>query len=193
MCSKCFGGKAARLKATARRRKTRVPKRAILLSMKEKRLKRRARALRLFPWICTGLIVGLIYGSMYTVMQQDLRLGANDPQIQLAQDAAAQLTQGKSKAAVLPTMRVDLDKSLAPAVIIYGSTGRPLAGNGYIGGSLPDFPRGALQSNDATAYHAVTWQPNKNLRLAVVIVKAGDNYVLSARSLAEVERRASLL
>ena len=68
------------------------------------------RALNVWVPIAVALtgLCGVVYGSV----QQDLRQGANDPQIQMAEDAAASLAAGAVPNSVVPTSQVELSSSL---------------------------------------------------------------------------------
>ncbi len=45
-----------------------------------------------------------------------------------------------------------------------------------------------LTDSKNKAYNEVTWEPKKNVRIAAITVAAKDYYVLSGRSLREVEK-----
>lgn len=130
-------------------------------------------------------IVVVIFGTLYAVVQQAQRNDANYPQIQIAEDTAADLNHAQA-----PTVYgdVDMQTSLASFTIIYDKAGRVVVGSGYIKGKVPKAPLGILTAAKGHEYHAVTWQPEKNVRLAAVSVAAKDYYVLSGRSLREVEK-----
>lgn len=115
-----------------------------------------------------------------------LRSSANDVGIQTAQDATAALNNNASPQGLVAG-HVDLQKSLAPFIIIYDKLGEAVAGNGYIGNEIPTIPFGVLNASKNTAYHAVTWQPQSAIRLASVSVKANDFYVVAGKSLKQVE------
>jgi hypothetical protein len=142
---------------------------------------------RLFPWL---MIVGLLvvmFGTMYVAVQQSQRSDANSPQIQLAEDAATALNLGDSPAAVIGST-VDMSKSLAPFMIVFDKSGKAVAGSGYLDGTVPKVPVGVLTASKGKDYHAVTWQPQPGVRIAAVTVSAKNYYVLSGRSLTEVEK-----
>ena len=121
--------------------------------------------------------------------QQILRMNANDPQVQLAHDAAVQLEDGKTVENVVGTDNVNLAQSLASFVIIYNKSGDPVAGSGYLDGAWPKVPLGVLKAAEGQSDNRVTWQPQSDVRLASVTVAAKNYYVLSGRSLREVENR----
>jgi hypothetical protein len=141
---------------------------------------------KLFPWCGAAVILLIIFGTMYTVVQQAQRRAANYPQIQIAEDTAAALNQRVKPAALVPG-KVSLNTSLAPFTIIYDKAGQVVGGSGYLNGRVPTVPYGVLQAANNQAYHFVTWQPQADVRIAAVTVAANNYYVLSGRSLKEVE------
>jgi hypothetical protein len=143
---------------------------------------------KLLPLLVVLAVVTIIFGTIEVTVQQSLRMGANDPQIQLAEDAASALNDGASPLSLVQS-KVDINKSLAPFVIIYDKSGHVVSGNGYLNGRLPTIPIGALTSSRGQDYSFVTWQPQNDVRLASVSVAANNYYVMSGRSLKEVEKR----
>jgi hypothetical protein len=139
-----------------------------------------------FPWFGAAVVLIIIFGTMYGVVQQAQRHAANSPQIQIAEDTAAALNKG-TKPAALAAGKVSLNASLAPFTIIYDKSGRIVAGNGYLDGRVPSVPYGVLRAANNQAYHFVTWQPQDGVRIAAVTVVADNYYALSGRSLKEVE------
>jgi hypothetical protein len=53
-------------------------------------------------WLPLAAVTTLLCGLVYLAVQQSLRQGANDPQIQMAEDAAAALVAGSTPESVLP-------------------------------------------------------------------------------------------
>ncbi len=136
----------------------------------------------------------LICGVIYAVAQQSLRLGANDPQIQLAEDAATALGESSLPEEVVSDQTVDAAKSLAPFIMIYGNDGKPVISDATFGGKDLTVPAGVLEDAKLHGQSRVTWQPTPGLRFAAVAVRSGgnyDGYVVAARSLREVEVRES--
>jgi len=138
--------------------------------------------------VATGL-----FGLVYVVVQQDLRSGANDPQEQLARDAAIRLDGGASPATVVGSTTVDIANSLAPFIVVYSSTANVLATDGVLDGKAPMLPTGVLDSATRTGRDAVTWQPREGVRVATVTIPWSGGTVISGRSLRLVEDRESTL
>ena len=148
---------------------------------------------KLVPWFGTlGLLI-VIFGTIYTVVQQSQRLAANNPQIQLAEDTASLLQGGAMPSDVIRSeiqvpSHVDLRASLAPFIVIYDKYGNPVAGTGYLNGRLPAVPVGVLTTAEGKDYHFVTWQPADSVRIAAVTTAAGKYYVLCGRNMRETEK-----
>jgi hypothetical protein len=113
----------------------------------------------------------------------------NDPQIQMAWDAAYALDHGKTIEEVVPAEGIDMDRSLAPFYIIYNSAEQPVAGSGSLNDSLQTVPNGVLDFAKENRENRLTWQPQPGTRIAAVIVPYKDGFVLAGRNMREVEAR----
>ncbi|HEX9094396.1 MAG TPA: hypothetical protein VF902_10500 [Coriobacteriia bacterium] len=140
-------------------------------------------------------VSGVCFFTMVAV-QQSYRQGANDPQIQLAEDAAARLTAGEAPKSVVGSGQVDVAASLAPWVVVYGADKAPVAWSGVLDGKAARPPVGVLDAAAVSGRNAVSWQPRPEVRAAIVAVpvKGGaGGFVVAGRSLREVEVRESLI
>lgn len=146
---------------------------------------------------CVAVILTVIFGTIHVAVQQNERQSANDPQIQMAEDAAAALSAGKSTASVVTSApSVDLAKSLAPFLIIYDASGKAVAADAILESKIPTPPVGVFTYVEKNGEDRITWQPSTDVRIASVIVRSsGTNpmFVLAGRSLKEVEKREQSL
>ena len=140
-------------------------------------------------WLPFAVMVTAFSMLVYATVQQVYRQDANDPQIQMANDAADALNSGSSVESVVPQEKVFFAKSLAPFYVIYNLDGKPVAGSGILDGNLPEIPKGVLDNAKQIGENRRTWQPNDNVRIAAVIVPYKDGFVLAGRNLREVEAR----
>jgi len=143
-------------------------------------------------WLPLACVVTALAGLVYLSVQQTLRLSANDPQIQLAEDAGAALATGQPPQSVLPGAPVDLATSLRPFVIVLRDSGELVASSATLHGQSPVIPAGVLAYVREHGEERVTWQPEVGVRSAAVVVRyAGPQpgFVLAGRSLREVEYR----
>lgn len=115
-------------------------------------------------------------------------MGADEPQISMAQDTAKLISSGKNPNELANGV-IDMSNNMAPFIIIYDNFGKVIAGNGYLDSSIPQVPIGVLSAADNQKQNVVTWQPKKGVRIASVSVKVENYYVLSGRSLEKVENR----
>jgi sensor histidine kinase regulating citrate/malate metabolism len=143
-------------------------------------------------WLLIAIIVTGLSGLLYAVVQQDIRHTADDPQIQMAEDTAARLANGQQVQNVVPAEKVDIAKSLAPYIIVFDTSGKPIASSAQLDGQTPTIPSGVFDYVRQNGEDRLTWQPQPGVRSAVVVTQfQGPNsgFVLAGRSLREVEKR----
>ena len=145
-----------------------------------------------FHAVLLGVVGTMLALTICITMQQALRMGADDPQKQLAGDAAAELEQGADAAAIVGDRRIDPQRSLSPFIIVLNDAGQPVASSVTLNGATPVPPSGVLEYVRQHQVDVLTWQPRRGVRIAAVIRRiAGDHagFVLAGRSLEEVENR----
>lgn len=139
-------------------------------------------------WLPTAVAVTGVAALAYGAVQQDLRQSANDPQVQMAEDVAAELDAGASPTALLSSTPVNLARSLAPYVMVFDATGNLMASSVQLHGAQPPFPTSVF--NDArNGRDSITWQPESGVRSAVVVEPWRGGFVVAGRSLRLVEER----
>jgi hypothetical protein len=148
----------------------------------------------LIPWVLAGLLSTVVIGTGYGMVQHTLRSGANDPQIQMVEEAVTALQAGERPETVVGTTEVNLDQSSAPFLIVYNESYGIAASGAKLSGSDLVIPQGVLVYAREHGTNAITWQPKADTRLATVaMATTGDHplYVVAARSLRHVEQRES--
>ncbi len=143
-------------------------------------------------WLLVAIVLTGLIGLVYVAVQQDLRQGANDPQIQMAEDALAKLANGQSVQNVVPSEKVDIANSLAPYLIVFDANGNPIASSAQLDGQTPTIPSGVFDYVRQNGEDRFTWQPQTGVRSAVVVTQykgSNSGFVLAGRSLREVEKR----
>ena len=78
-------------------------------------------------WLPLAVLTFAFSGLVYLAVQQDLRIGANDPQIQMAEDTASAIAGGANPASLVPSSDIEIATSLAPFVIVFDETGNIIA------------------------------------------------------------------
>ena len=142
-------------------------------------------------WLPFAIVISVFCALAYATVQQSLRQGLNDPQIQMAEDAAYALNNGATINSLIGDSKVEMSRSLAPFVDSYDSNGNVVAGSGLLNGQLPDYPKGALDNAKQNGENRVTWQPDANVRIASVVVPYNNGFVMAGRNMREVEQRES--
>jgi hypothetical protein len=87
-------------------------------------------------WLPIATAVTALCGLVHLAVQQELRQSANDPQIQLAQDAADAFARGGTADGVVPRSEIDVARSLAPFMIVYDDQGEAVASSGILHGQI---------------------------------------------------------
>jgi hypothetical protein len=143
-------------------------------------------------WLPIAIVVSALAGLLYVAVQQAIRSAANDPQIQLAEDAATTLNNGGTIQSVVPARKVDIATSLARYIIVFDASGTPVASSAQLNGQTPTIPSGVFDSVRHNGEDKITWQPQPGVRSAIVVVQfhgPTGGFVLAGRSLREVEQR----
>jgi hypothetical protein len=99
---------------------------------------------RVYAWLPIAIGITFVFGILYILVNQIIRQGANDPQIQMAQDAAHDLSEGMPPREVIPAKNIDIRESLAPFMIVYDDAGRVLASSAELDGKTPVLPPGVF-------------------------------------------------
>jgi hypothetical protein len=147
-------------------------------------------------WLPIAIVTVGICLLVYAAVQQSFRQSANDPQIQMAEDAASALAKGATVETVVPLAEVDVQHSLSPFLIVYDDSGTVLKTSGLLNGQVPPLPDGVLGYTKVAGQDRVTWEPQQGVRMAAVVVRytgQQSGYVLAARSLREAEKRVDQL
>jgi hypothetical protein len=144
----------------------------------------------MIAWITAWAVVSAIFVSIYLVVQQGERLGANDPVERLASQVAANLATGQPEPQAQP---IDLSRSLASFWVVYDASNTPVAGSGFLNGALATVPPGVLDAARESGHNSVSWQPEEGLRFATAAFAVGDSVVLAGQSLRPSEERTAEL
>src|SRR3569623_348959 len=144
-------------------------------------------------WVEAAVAVSGIALTLEEVVKQNYRNGANDPQIEIAEDSALRLQNGAAILDQVPAEKVDASDSLKEFVVIYDTEGNPIAGNGYLSDKILSVPKGVFDAARASGENRLTLEPQTGVRIAAVIKpfvgREANGYVLSGRNLREVEKR----
>lgn len=163
-------------------------------------------------WVPIAVVITGVFAFGYWAVQQNYRQSLNDPQIQMAEDAAVYLANDYTPAALVPrgVSPVDIATSLAPWIAVYDASGTPLESGAVLDGSPPRLPTGVFDTSTwrkfIIGHHLNTapqnedrfsWQPRADVRQAIVLVSFnaphGIGFVAAGRNMREVEAREAAL
>jgi hypothetical protein len=154
----------------------------------------------IFNSIVLSGIATVLALAIYVIPQQVLRQGANDPQIELAENLAQELKSGSTASEALAADTIDISHTLSPFLIAYDADGIPLSSQGQLNGKIPAPPKGVFENVRSKGEERLSWEPQPGVRFAAVVIHipAGANdvqegFVLAGRSLREVEIREKQL
>jgi hypothetical protein len=147
-----------------------------------------------FRWL--PLAGSIIFLSLlaYVGIQQEIRGGLNEPQIELVAQAQSDLVNGaKVPAEVVGRgTKFDIEQSLNTFMAVYDESGNVLEASAFVNNAPPRIPQGVLEYAKTHGEDRVTWQPNKNTRIALVVRPVGIEsgwFVASGRNMMEGEKR----
>lgn len=157
---------------------------------------------RVFAIVAAAVTLALAFA--YVLVQQSMRMNANDPQVEITEGVVEALNMGQDPKAFSSMNPTDLSKSLSPFVIVYDGEGKAISGTGEIDGQIPTPPKGVFDAAKAKGQNRLSWEPKENVRVAAVITPyssaGGDassspssGFVLVGKSLREVENRLQTL
>ncbi len=142
--------------------------------------------------IAAAIIITAIILLVYASVQQAHRSSANDTQLQIARDVSNALSKGKSINRLIIPDTIDIAQSLAVFTELFDKSGKPVQSTGFLNGQLPQLPQGIFDFTNNNNEDVLTWQPQSNVRMALVCEKvdaAGVGFVAVGRSLKETEER----
>jgi hypothetical protein len=145
-------------------------------------------------WLQLAALATAMCMLVYLAVQQTGRQIANDPQIQIARDAASALSAGQPLASVVPQTAVDLSSSLSTWVTVTDENGNIVASSAKLHGQPRTVPKGILDNARSNGEWRVTWQPEQGVRMATITTHnrgPGGGFVVVGRSLRESEERTA--
>lgn len=142
-------------------------------------------------WLPLAVAISGLCGLVYLAVQQNIRSGADDPQIQIAGGVTENLNSGQDPTKIIPNFNIDISKSLDVFVAVFDNDGKVKASSAQLNNLV--VPEGVFNYVRNHGENRFTWQPTAGVRSAVVVTKYKDGFVLVGRSLREVERREDRL
>jgi hypothetical protein len=150
----------------------------------------------LIIWVGLTSVSVIFLLTAYLAVQQNYRLTANDPQIQIAEDTAKELANSQKNQLEVSPNKTDISRSLSVFIIVYDDKGQVVTSSAILDGKNPELPIGVLYYARDHGRNLFTWQPKPGVRIAAAVAKFSgkqSGYVLVGRSLREVEVRIDKL
>ncbi|MCU1414913.1 MAG: hypothetical protein JWN80_2253 [Microbacteriaceae bacterium] len=147
---------------------------------------------RMIRWVTAAVVVSALFATIYVVMQQAERQGADDAPIRVASQVASRLRAGDA-ATVDASDRIRLEDSESTFFVVYSAGDTPLAGSGTLAGKLAQVPSGVIDAARTTSHGPVTWEPRSGLRFAIDGTSVDGKVVVAGESLGPTERRIDQL
>jgi hypothetical protein len=144
-----------------------------------------------YYYLVAAITVTFIHLLIYGAVQQTYRSGADDPQIQEAEDLNERSSRGVSIETYFRDT-VELSRSLGIFTQAYSQAGTLMRSSGFLHGRWRAIPSGVLDFVRAHGQERFSWQPEPGVRMAMVVLRASSaepGFFAVGRSLREVEKR----
>jgi hypothetical protein len=144
-------------------------------------------------WILLSGLATVAAIAAFVVVQQQLRGAANHPQVEMAREAAGELSAGASPQSVVDGAQIDIASSSDTYLIVVDSNGALLASSAQLEGRAVIPPSGVFAYVRDHGEDIISWQPAAGVRSAIVVDSFLGGYVVAGRSLTSTERAESAL
>lgn len=143
-------------------------------------------------WLQLAALATAFSILVYLAVQQVGRQTANDPQLQMARDAVSAMAAGLPASAVTQGQQVNIGRSLAPWITVVDDSGNIVSSTARLHGEARSLPGGVFEHARLSGEERVTWQPERGVRMATVVVhRPSGGFVVAGRSLEESEARTA--
>jgi len=150
--------------------------------------------LKLKTWLLVEMVIIGLCVLVYVSVQYNVRSTANNPQIEISQNIATELAA--SNETLTPTdlsaSAIDPNKTLGTFYMVFDANQALLASTANFNGQSLVPPAGVFDNAKAKGDNRITWQPSKDLRLAIVVAyfkgEKNEGFALVGRSLKETEK-----
>ncbi len=152
-------------------------------------------------WKKISVFIGitiLFYATLFLLLQHKLRDGANEIPDNTASEFKRLLGNGDHLYPALAEFRpIELDGTAGTFIMIYDSTGTAIINSARLHKIAPMLARSALLQAKVEGRNALTWQPKKGVREAVVIMPYSgpydSGYIAVGQSLKAAEQQIRML
>lgn len=141
------------------------------------------------------VVLVFVFGGLYIGCQQLIRQTANLEPLEAVRDAGTAISNGVIPTLVSGNHPVDLKNSASVFLQIFDEKGNLISGSARLDGQSPLPPKDVFAKARKSGQNRFSWQPQKGVREAVVLMHIAPNkgFVLSGVSLSEPEKLANRL
>lgn len=148
-------------------------------------------------WLPLASVIVMLGFVGYGLSQFVVRSSVDETPAQIAVNISDAIKAGTPVAELIPAnAQSDLATEFAPFVILYDGTGTPISSTAILEKSIPIISKNTLEKSKKTGESRITWEPKKDVRLAIVIKPfpgEESGYILSGKSLHEADIRIKSL
>lgn len=150
----------------------------------------------MYRFLPFAVLVTFLSGLILVVTHNEIRQAANNPQIEIAENAIDLIFSGVQPYTLYASRPIDIEKRLSTFQEIYNDKGDVIGSNGRLDGQNPQIPQGVLEYARTHGENRLTWEPKPGVRLATVVMRFASStststagFVLAARNMREIENR----
>src|SRR5260370_13472989 len=144
-------------------------------------------------WVLLSGLATVAAIATFVVAQQQLRSAANHPQVEIAREAAGELSAGANPRSVVNRAPVDIASSSDTYLIVVDAGGVLLASSAQLEGRAVIPPSGVFAYVRDHGEDTISWQPAAGVRSAIVVDSFRGGYVVAGRSLTGTEQAENAL
>src|SRR5258708_1272848 len=137
-------------------------------------------------WLGYAAVLTLLCGIIFYMGRQEFRQSANDPQLQLVQEAANALNKGADPKSLVGTGKpAEISETQAPYIVIYDVSGNVVANSGVLNGRPLKVPRHVIDYIQKNGADKATWEPVRGVSQAMVALLSNTTHsyvVIGGRS-----------
>ncbi len=151
-------------------------------------------------WIVIAVVCTCMAGLAYATAQHVARSGANQDPLRAIHQIQDIVKQGVDPSQIIPASGQDIKDSYSVFAALFDDKGTVVSSSVQVDGKNPTLPSGVFDYAKQHGEDRFTWQPQNDVREAVVLVpynsqiqtgtstQASSGYILAGQSLTETEK-----
>lgn len=144
-------------------------------------------------WLAMVGVITILAGTAYVLAQQSARIDANDKSTDMVNLVSVRLANGAEPTQAVPEYNSDVSANDLAFAVITSKDRQVLASTLNINNNFSILPPRDVFDNAVNKTNSLTWQPSKNIRLAISIrlesVDSKEYYILGGHSLRNTDEK----